>query len=137
MISVGTAIRAVLVADATVASVSGSRVYIGELPKEQADSMPRKAIVVSFAGGSGEGDNDYLSTVAQRVDIFNYGETYAEAEEVQRATHDVMKLLDTDLTTGRLLHNARRRGGVRTFREPPGDWPVMLETWDILAKLIC
>lgn len=110
-------------ADVTVNTLVAGRVYGGELPREQAELMPRKAIHVQRSGGVG-GDSSYLDIASPRFDFFCYGETPFEAERVWRNLYAALKRMRRNVTSGVLLHHASPAGGSLPLRDPDGGWPI-------------
>jgi hypothetical protein len=125
-----------LKADADVAAQVSARVFGSELPRDEVSSMPRKAVVVRRSGGGGFGDASYLAVGNPRFDVFNYGATPAEANEVQRATYAAMKSLARSVSNSTLLHDATLAGGAADLRLSTTDWPVSVEAWRILVSEI-
>ncbi len=113
--------------DAGIAALVITRIFGSELPKAQASSMPRKAIVCKNAGGASQAS--YLKLNDFRIDFFCYGEEPYEAMKVLRTLHDVMKQLERSVKKNTLIHDAIQSGGPTAFRDPDTGWPVAVETW--------
>ena len=113
--------------DSGIAALVSARVFGLELPKDEASSMPRKAIVCKVAGGASPAS--YLKLNDFRIDFFCYGETPFEAMKILRTLHDVMKQLERSVKLSTLMHDAIQSGGPTAFRDPDTDWPIALETW--------
>ncbi len=134
IVDVKAAIIAFLLADADVITEVGIRVYGDELPREDTDSMERKAVVVASAGGSPPGyAASSLPLEAQRLDLFSYGGTPFEAEKVRRAVYGALKSIDRVKKSNVLIHWANPAGGVAAGRDPDGDWPFKWDSWQVLA----
>ena len=96
--------------------------------------MPRACVVLRMSGGLGRvGSRDFVDIGETRIDVFNYGTTGQTATQLQRATHDTMKAMDRDVQGDALLHCAHQSSGPIWLRDPDGDWPLVLETWNVIA----
>ena len=126
------AVRAFLLADSTITAEVSTRVFALELPKAEAESMPRKCVVLSLAGGSEP--RDYVRRTWLRLDVWNYGLTPIQTMDVQRVTHYALKELARTKQGDTLLHNAAQSSGPRYFKTPDEDWPVTIESWMVLAS---
>lgn len=135
MVNVYKALIAYLKADTAVAGEVGTRVFVPELPQDQANSMPRRCVVIRPAGGPGR-PGDYVRLTKFRIDVFNYGETANYALSVQRATHEALKNLDRDRHGDTLLHCADESSAPIWLRDPDGNWPLFLESWLVLASSV-
>ena len=114
-----------------LAPLLGTRIFAVELPASESKNMPRKALVIRPAGGSGS--DGYEEFAHQRFDFFCYGETPHEADRVRRAAHGAVKPMDRKEHLGVLIHSIRSSGGSTFFREPDTDWPVSWESWIVMA----
>lgn len=125
---------AFLKADSDVSGLLGTRVYGLELPASEIPNMPRQSCVLKLAGGpTNIGGTTYLQAGQHRIDVFNYGGTGIDAVALQRATHDALKELDRTVQGDTLLHWAHQSSGPIWLRDPDGDWPVVVESWLVLA----
>lgn len=130
-------IRAFLLADADVATNTGSRVYSGELPETQTDAMTERALVLQPAGGSYP--TSYQALAKQRIDLRCYGQTYAGARRVWLAAYGALNFMtrnipDTtilpelddpgDAPGAVMLESAKCDGGPVHRRERMTDWPM-------------
>jgi hypothetical protein len=97
-------------------------VYGTEMPEADASEMPRKAVVVSFAGGMPERG----PVNRPRVDIVCYGATPLESQTVFLAAQSAMGSLDRGAHGAALLYDAVQDGGPSSMRQPDTRWPV---TW--------
>lgn len=129
------ALVAYLRADTQVAALAAGRVYGAELPPQEAAQMPRKAVVVTAAGGgtTGPGARSYLPLGTVRVDVRCYGETQYEAMKVWRAVHGALKRLGRCPQGEALLHAAYEEAGPLQTREPEVGWPLVLSVWEALV----
>ena len=122
-----------LKADAGVIAQVGTRVFALELPGEETENMPRKALVLVPAGGFAPGYTVTLSLDANRVDAFSYGATPYEAMEVRRAVRTAMKGIQRAKVGSTLLHWALPAGGFADERDPQTRWPRVFESFSVLA----
>ncbi len=118
-----------------VNTLTGGRVYGGDLDEAEVPNMPRAALVVAYAGGGtlGVGANSYLRVGEIRVDLRCYGETPYEADRIHRAAHGLMKHMRRDVVSSVLLHHAVNSGGPLQLRDPKTDWPFVLRTYMVTA----
>ncbi len=134
IVDVRAAIITILKADTDTATEVGARVYGDELPREDTDDMPRKAVVISPAGGTPlPYTTATLPLETQRVDVFCYGKTLFEAEEVRRAVYGALRAVEREVSAGVLVHWVRPAGGAMAGRDPDAEWPVKWNSWQILA----
>ena len=131
------AVRAYLLADALVNSLTGGRVYGAELPASDAGSMPQRSAVIQYSGGTaiGPGARSYVRVGLYRIDVKAYGATPFEAAEVHFACHDRLKnQLKRSVELGdTLLHNAVVAGGPINLRNGDLDWPLVLGVYEIMV----
>ena len=121
-------IREVLLADAAVEALVGTRVFHSELPESESASMPRQAVVVAQAGGSGRPKT--LKTRAIRLDTICYGATLYEAQRLHDTVREAVETL------------ARTSGSVKAIetvsdgqngRDPLKQWPVCFASYRVLT----
>ena len=128
------AIITILKADAGVLALVGTRVFGDELPRSETASMPRKAVVVSAAGGT---PPSYATATmpleSQRLDVFCYGETLYEAEQVRQAVYGSLRAVERTVAANVLVHWARPAGGAMAGRDPGTEWPLKWNSWQILT----
>lgn len=126
------ALIAILKADAGVAALAGDRIFGEELPPKEAESMPRKCVVLQPSGGVPL-TGGYLEVDTQRVDARCYGETRREASKLRMAVHlclkQVSRVTAQTADGGVLVHWVRDAGGFLTGRDPDGDWPLAWRTY--------
>lgn len=127
------AVVSLLKADADVAALVGARVFGGELPESEQQSMPRACLVVRKAGGGAIGTawEDYGDL---RFDVFSYGSTAHGADDVERAVHRRMKTFARVVSEGTLLHWARRDGGPLPLSDPNTTWRYVFSSWQVLVS---
>lgn len=123
-------IRALLLDDDAVSTLVDDRIFHSELPANESASMPRKAVVVAGAGGSGRRKTMHLRRL--RVDTICYGETLYESQKVHDAVRNVLENLE------------RTSGSVKTIetnvegqnaRDPVKQWPVCFATYAVLTTI--
>ena len=129
------AVIAILKADTDTATEVGTRVFGDELPRSEADNMPRKAIVVAPSGGAPPSwSAATVQLEVQRLDIVCYGATLFEAEEVRRATFGALRAVERVVSAGVLVYWARPAGGAVTERDgPDADWPFHWNSWQVCS----
>jgi hypothetical protein len=138
MIDVLAGIVSHLKAQSAVSAQVGTLVFGLEVPLTYVPTMPRKMIVVRPSGGAGLGDASDVDVFDQRIDVFNYGGTGAEANAVHQVSHAALKAIERNAVTVNsiemLIHTATRSSGGIFLRDPDGDWPLWLEVWSISAS---
>jgi hypothetical protein len=116
--------------DINVVALVGSRFYPGELPKSEAGSMPRAAIVVRWSGGPGERNGLHTP----RVDVDCYGATPKEARLVYLAVFAALRSLSRQVHAMMLLHSAVQSSGpIPTRAAEVADWPMVWSSWNVTA----
>ena len=121
------ALRVVLLADATLNALVGARVFGLELPPAEAKSMPRQCVVLRPSGGPAF-PGGYIEHAFQRIDVFSYGETMFEADAVRDAASTVLRTLRRGRTGGTLIHWVQSAGGWASQRDADADWPMAFES---------
>ncbi len=128
------ALIAHLKTDTDLSALVGTRIFGDELPRDEAGSMPRKAVVLTASGG---GIPPYAQATmrleVQRFDIFCYGETLFQANAVRRAAHGALRAMQRITISSVLLHWARPAGGNITGRDSVTDWPVTWNSWQVMS----
>lgn len=122
-----------LKADRAVAARVGTRVFGGELPRSENESMPRQAVVISPAGGGALGGG-YQAFGDRRVDIDCYGSTGRESWLLYLDVHAALKALRREVHSRVLLHWARISADGSTGRDPDTDWPLTISSWQVLSS---
>lgn len=126
---------AYLKADAGMAALLGTRVFGGELPADEAQFMPRKALVVKPSGGISLTAGSHAEHDTGRFDLFGFGETPHEAARVADAGALAMKRLRRSVWAGTLLHWAQSAGGASSGREPGTEWPRSFRSYQLFYAL--
>ena len=125
------ALVAMLAASAEIEALVGTRVFGGELPEGEAAHMPRAAIVLTPSGGPSLTGESYAEVDVQRVDLFAYGETPADAAQVQRACARVLRQARRGTWAGVLVHWVRSAGGFTSSRDPDAAWPRAFQSFQM------
>lgn len=118
-----------LKANGPVATLVGTRVFGFELSVSEAGSMPRAAVVLKPSGGAPLTEGSYVEHVAQRFDVFSYGETPFESERVRRAVFDALKALRRAVSANVLIHWCDPAGGFANLRDTDTKWPVNFQSF--------
>lgn len=121
--------------DGDIAAASASRIFGGELPDEEAASMPRAAIVVSASGGASLTARTYVRHDTQRVDVLAYGETPFEADALARMCRLRITGLRRKVIAGCLIHWADVAGGLSAGRDRDAVWPYAFQSFQIFHAL--
>ena len=124
-------VRAFLLANVDVAAITGGRIFGAELPPAEAAEMPRKSIVLSYAGARLP---RHVASAAYRIDVKAYGETFAETDAVRRAAGGALLRLQRVSAAGH-IESAVHIGGPVQFRDPETNWPRMVETFEVRTQL--
>jgi len=128
-------VMAYLATGADVVALAGTRFFGGELPDDETDFMPRKAVLVQSSGGISLASGSTVETDTRRVDITTYGETPREAGQLMSEVALHLKRLRRSIHGGVLLHWANSAGGSATGREPQTEWPRAIQSFQILHAL--
>lgn len=125
------ALQTHLLTVSAVTDLVGTRIWGGEIPPKQIKDMPRKAIILRYAGGLEE----FRTHREQkpRMIVFSYGEGYFQAGQVDRAVADVLieiRRLDVSDT---LIYSVAYAGGPRQMKEPDTGWRYVTRTITVRA----
>jgi hypothetical protein len=129
------ALVAILKADPGVAAKAGVRVYGGELPPNQAGARPSKSIVVAPSGGFSLTAGSYAAHDTARVDLFGYGATQAEANQVLAVAAIAMRRIMRKVAANVLVHWAMPAGGAISGRDPALAWPRAFQSFQVFLAL--
>jgi hypothetical protein len=127
-----TALKSHLLYDGGVSDLVGSRVFAGELPKNEADNMPRYTVVATLAGGGGPASDVPLMYVT--VDVTCYGATGLQATTLYLAARQALRTLRRTTLSESLLHSAVELAGPLELRDPDTHWPFTWSSWRIIAS---
>lgn len=126
------ALVAFLKADSAVAAILSARVFGGELPRRENESMPRACVVLKPAGGGLIG-LEYQSYGDMRVDVDCYAATSQGSWTLYRAVYGALKGMQREVFADTLLHWAKPSSRGTTARDPLTDWPVTISSWQVLV----
>lgn len=129
------ALLALLADDAAVAGLVDTRVFGGEVPGDEAKHMPRKALVVAPSGGSSLTGGSYAEHDTSRVDLFGYGATQQEANQVLAAAALVMRRIRRTVSANVLIHWAQPAGGSTGGRDAALAWPRAFQSFQVFHAL--
>lgn len=122
-----------LAADAVVAALVTGRVYGESIPRDQASAMPRAAVLLTPAGGSGL--RSFSKFFYQVVDVRTYGATAIEAEQLQLACLDALRGLERSVHQTAVLYRAAMQSGVFPLLDTEAGWPGRFSTWEVATTL--
>ena len=120
----------------SVAVLTGSRIFGGELPAAETASMPRAAIVIKASGGVSLTGESKLEHDTQRVDLFAFGPTPREAGRIARAAALALRRLERSVHAGCLIHWANAASGSLAGREPVTEWPRQFQSFQVMHGLV-
>ncbi|SCW61802.1 hypothetical protein SAMN02927924_01698 [Sphingobium faniae] len=129
------ALVAILMDDAATASRVAARVFGGELPATEAASMPRRALVIRPSGGVSMTGESYVEHDTQRVDLFAYGATPAEAGDLMGIAALALRRVKRRVAAGTLVHWVQSAGGFSSGREPETEWPRVFQSFQLLYAM--
>lgn len=121
-------IRDLLLADAGVAALAGTRVFHSELPESESTLMPRQAVVVAQAGGPGRPKT--LKVRTTRLDTICYGATLYESYELHLA---VREALETMSRRSQSAISVEMVSDGQNARDPLKQWPVCFASYRLLS----
>jgi len=125
------ALRTVILNSPDVTALVGTRVFAAELPKAEAQSMPRAAVVLVYSGGFSTTRTSPV--VSPRVDIYSYGETFHASGQVDRAVYGALKALSRYTSGDTLIHSVSLAGGPLPLRDGDAGWPVQMRSVTVTA----
>jgi len=118
-------------ADSDVTDLVDTRVYAGDLNRSIIEEMPKKAVVIQITGG--EDKRGKKPIVRLRMEIWNFGETYYIAGQVDRAVFNAFDSLQREWVNDYLLHSAIMNAGYRQMRFGQSGWPFVIRNGTIIA----
>ena len=129
------ALIAHLKAQAAISALVSTRVFGQELPGTESESMPRKALVLRYAGrgNSPVGANDYIRHDSIRLDVWHYGETFFQADRVRREVHQTMKSIGIPPVNQNSVrvHSASDVSGPIPITDPDTNWPIIIDSYSV------
>lgn len=131
------ALRAAVLAEATITVLVSTRVYVNRIPRSVIEAQdpyhPVKMLVLRQAGGSAKADS--LPTETMLVTALCYGEDDYEADKVRRAVAvffaDLVRLCQADV----LIHHINPVGGPIPLIDPDITWPAVAQTHAVLSDV--
>ncbi len=124
-------------ADSAVFGLVEDRIYVNQIPRAKIEAAktfhPPKILVLRMAGGSGK--VDLLPTDQPLVSTLCYGETDQEADKVRRAVWELFVRSLRVTHDGVLFHDFIPTGGAIPNIEPDLVWPVIAQTYTVLADV--
>lgn len=135
MADIVAALVALLAAEASVTDVAGDRIYGGELPADQAQYMPRDALVIGPSGGTSLTAGSFVEADAQRFDLLSYGPTTNAAAALGRVAATALRRTRRGVHSGVLIHWVRSAGGFSTARDPLTAWPRSFQSFQVFHSL--
>jgi hypothetical protein len=125
-----------LLADDGVAAIAQDRGFGGELPADEAAHMPRAAFVVAASGGFSLTGGSYVEHDTQRVDLFAYGATPREAEQLLATAALALRRVRRSVAAGTLIHWVKPAGGLTGARDPDAAWPRAFQSFQVFHALV-
>ena len=113
-----------------VTTLVSTRIYGGEIKADEVDEMPRKIIVLRYAGGPEELRTARIQQ--QRIEVFSFGEDYFEAGRVDRAVADALIAIRRNESESTILHVAGYGGASQLIDSDTG-WRYIERTAMIRA----
>lgn len=128
------AVVTMLRADSEVAALLGTRIYVAELPKFEADDMPRDVAVLRLSpGGLGDIGASFLNAARTHFDLFAYGSSPKAAMVVYRTIAPVLKQARAQVQVGTLILSVTPTMSPAQLRDPDTDWPFVLAGYNVFA----
>lgn len=129
------ALVAILLGVADIAGQVDDRGFGGELPADLAASMPLRAFVIRGSGGVPLNDDSNVEVDTQRVDVFTYGRTPAEAAMLMADVALALRRVERQVAAHTLVHWVNSAGGFSQGREPDTQWPRVFQSFQMLYAL--
>lgn len=108
-----------------------TRIFGGTLPPEEADDMPRAAIVLRPMGGPG---TEWLRTVDQRIDIACYGATPAAAYSLALLVYDALAWLTKRSIGSGKVYRVVPELSPLSLIDPDTDWPYAVASYLVTSS---
>jgi hypothetical protein len=121
------ALKAALLADSQVSSLTSGNVFDRELPYAQDFSMPIKCVVIRPSGGPPGPATLPLQLL--RLNTMCYGETPHLAGSVLRAVYMALNDLKPKTYAGAFVYSCMVSSGEIALRDPDEHWPYSLMSW--------
>lgn len=129
------ALIALLSADTNVAAEAAGYIFGGEIPEAVSPQMPRPAIVLAKSGGPSLTGGSFAMTDTQRVDLFAYGATPREAEQLLTLAAFAFRTARRQERGGVLIHWINAAGGQTSGRVSGLAWPRAFQSFQVMHAL--
>ena len=129
------ALIALLSADAAVAADAAGYMFGGEIPESVSPEMPRRAIVLAKSGGPSLTGASFSMADTQRVDLFAYGATPHEAEQLLTLAAFAFREARRQERGGVLIHWINPAGGQTGGRTSGLAWPRAFQSFQVFHAL--
>lgn len=126
---------ALLLENADVSAIAGLRVFGGELPADEAQHMPRSALIVAPSGGFSLTAGSYAEHDTARVDLFGYGPTQRDANKLVAVASLAMRRVMRAVSANVLIHWAMPAGGSSGGRDAALAWPRAFQSFQVFHAL--
>jgi hypothetical protein len=124
-------------ADSAVFALVEDRIWVNKIPRDEIEAAstfhPPKMLVLRMAGGAGKAD--LLPVDQPTITTLCYGETDEEADKVRRAVWELFVRSLRVTHDGVLFHDFIPTGGAIPNTEPDLVWPVIAQTYTVLADV--
>jgi hypothetical protein len=117
--------------NSAIAALTMGNVFAGQLPLKVAQTPAKKAVVIRADGGPAGVGNTAVSQ--QRVAVYCYGETHAEAAKVSRTVAYLFKYSER-IGQQAFVHGINPAGGFIQGVDPSTKWPFIWQTWTALSS---
>lgn len=121
-------IRTLLLADAAVAAIAGTRVFGGEIPENEAAAMPEATVVVKAAGGPGR--PKFMKIRRIRVDTICYAATLHDSKQLHDAVREALETLDRPSGSVKSIEIASE---ALNARDQVKQWPTCYASYSALT----
>lgn len=125
------ALRALLLADPTVAGLVGQRVRCLALHDDDEKAMPYQLVLLKPAGGPGAKGFKQFGT--RRIDVTCYGATIDESYDLYLAVQPVLHQMSRVKLQNVLLHSASEESAGSSGIHPVTQWPTTYSSWLVTA----
>lgn len=117
-----------------VDALTSGRVFRPKLPKAEVESkqMPRACVVIRPAGGYTLFGGGQVPMGDPRMDIFCYGATALEAQQLARTVAIALRALTRQTFEGCVLYWARVTGGPLPLVDPSTQWDYCLVSAQVM-----
>lgn len=130
MVDVITAVREILKHDPDVNLMTGGRVFGGELPPTEVEHMPRKTVVVMYAGGDPR--RGTTPVAGARLVVWSWAESFHEAGRLDAAVFDVLENVIRRTVGNVLVHAILPIGAPSMFKDADAGWPAYARSASVI-----